>query len=103
MGYKLEQQKINAIIDSLKQGLKRDVIALVHGVHPQTVNRIAKNAGIVRPAITQLELQQARVRSRIESELLHNPVVKEVAALLSVSVSLVYSVRTKMRAQAWGV
>lgn len=101
MGYKLEQQKIDAVINSLKQGLKRDVIALTHGVHPQTVSRIARDAGVVRPAITQLELQQARVRSRIESELLHNPVVKDVAALLSVSVSLVYSVRVKMRQQAW--
>lgn len=101
MGYKLEQQKIDAVINSLRQGTKRDVIALEHGVHTQTVSRIARNTGLARPQI--IKRKRITLRRRIESELLHNPVVKDVAALLSVSVSLVYSVRNKMRQQAWGL
>lgn len=101
MGHKLEQQKIDAVINSLRQGTKRDVIALEQGVHRQTVSRIARNKGLARPPL--IKRKRITLRRRIESELLHNPVVKDVAALLSVSVSLVYSVRTKMRQQAWGL
>ena len=100
MGYKLEQQKIDAVINSLKQGLKRDVIALVHGVHPQTVSSIARKNSLARPEI--IEQKRIALRQRIEAELLHNPVVKDVAALIGCSLCLVYSVRLSMRKQAWG-